>query len=1022
MIVRRLITKPIAVSMCVIAIVVLGIISSRFLPVSLMPDIDIPHITVQASYPGLSAIEAEGQVISPLRGSLTQVAGLKNISTIARMDAGTISMSFEPGSRMDLIFIEVNEKIDRVMNRMHEHLERPKVIKASAMDIPAFSIDLTLADEDALRTQAGVKFAQVGDFARNIVSKRIEQLPQTAMVDISGTVGSEIICTPDENIMTSMGITMVEIENAVKGGNFTMGTLSIVNGDFRYNIHFDAELVTKEDIENIYINHEGRMLQLKDICSIEERPGVRNGIVRHDARNAVSLAVIKQNDAQMDDLQEQIDGILKDLRKNYPKINFDLTRDQTQLLTFSMDNLKSNLYIGIFLACIVLFFFMRDRRLPVLVIITIPLVLVLTLIVFFLCGISLNIVSLSGLILGIGMIVDNSIIVIDNIVQKWKSGLNVADAVVKGTNEVFTPMLSSVLTTCSVFIPLIFLSGVAGSLFYDQAMGVTIALSASLFVAVLVIPVYFYAIYKKYPQAIDTVGRQKRNGSRWTFYTPYEKVMRWTLRHPVLHLAGFLIILPLMYLIYGGLKKEIIPYIAHQDATVSIDWNAGISLNENDRRVYAVMDSVKKQVETYTSMIGTQDFLLSHTPDITTSEAFIYMKARSEEELMDAEQKIADIIEKGYPGASVDFAVSGNLFDLIFSRDEPDLEIRLQNENGNRPVVKHTRDFIDTLSARFPELYFQPVVVESNIQYSADASRMAQYGISFSRLSGRLKELVSKHEAFHLNNGGKPIPIIIGRDSIEGERLLDNKIRNSKGVEIPLNYIIRSDIGEDYKQLHSAEGGGYYPIRIYTDDEKIEEVMSFTRNWIKENGGYSASFTGGYFSSREMISELVLVLLVAIGLLFFILAAQFESLVQPFLILSELLIDLFWVFLVLFLMGESLNIMSMIGIVVMSGIVINDSILKVDTINRYRHSNMSLLKALLQGGHDRLKPIIMTSLTTILAVVPFLSRGDMGSALQFPLSLTLIIGMIAGTCVSLFVVPLFYYLIYCKKNHGSRRS
>lgn len=213
------------------------------------------------------------------------------------------------------------------------------------------------------------------------------------------------------------------MSKAIQSNNITLGALSVVDGLYRYNIHFDSQLLNREDIENVYINHEGRLVQLKDLCRVEEKLASRAGLVRHDGKNAVTMAVIKQNDAQMEDLQESIEGLVEDLRKEYPDISFDLTRDQTRLLTYSIDNLEQNLYVGAVLACLVLFLFMKDWRLPLLIIITIPLTLIVTLLSFHLLDISLNIISLSGLILGVGMIVDNSIIVIDNVMQRWRQGM-----------------------------------------------------------------------------------------------------------------------------------------------------------------------------------------------------------------------------------------------------------------------------------------------------------------------------------------------------------------------------------------------------------------------------------------------------------------------------------------------------------------------------------------------------------------------------------------------------------------------
>ncbi len=1018
MIVRNLIHRPIAVTMCLIALIAIGCISFKYIPVSLMPDIDIPQITVQVSYPGASVHEVDAEVVAPLRSQLMQVAGLKDIHSESRMDAGSIFMEFEPGSNIDLIFIEVNEKIDRAMNRMPKELERPKVVKASAMDIPAFYLDLSLKNEgvgkDGSLPKAGMKFTQLGEFARNIVSKRIEQLPQTAMVDISGTTGAEIICIPDEAKLLSMGLDMETLSKAIQSNNITLGALSVVDGLYRYNIHFDSQLLNREDIENVYINHEGRLVQLKDLCRVEEKLASRVGLVRHDGKNAVTMAVIKQNDAQMEDLQKSIEGLVEDLRKEYPDISFDLTRDQTRLLTYSIDNLGQNLYVGAVLACLVLFLFMKDWRLPLLIIITIPLTLIVTLLSFHLLGISLNIISLSGLILGVGMIVDNSIIVIDNVMQRWRQGMPLADALVKGTNEVFTPMLSSVLTTCSVFVPLIFLSGIAGALFYDQAMGVTIALFASLFVAVLVIPVYFMVLYRKRKTCPE--GEVLDRKFHFNFYTPYECGVKWVLRNPVKSVTAFCLAIPAIFLIYKGLEKERLPYMEHNDALMKIDWNAGISVEENDARVGDVLKQVDGMVQTSTAMVGVQDFVLSHTEDLTTSEAVVYFQAEDGETLRQAQEKMRNYMAERYPHGTVEFGVSGNIFDLIFSNDDADLEIRLQRQGGGRPDVHEARAFLDTLSRRFPEVAVQPVVSERNIQYVADTEQMAVYHVSYAALQARLRMLVSQNEVYAINEGARSLPVIIGERGMDSRRLLQYTVRNDEGVDIPLSYLIRETQGEDFKRLYSGNGGDYYPVKIAANDRTVESIVDFTERFVKADSRYSASFTGNYYSSREMIGELVLVLSVAVALLYFILAAQFESIVQPLVILSEIVIDVFWVFLVLWLLGESLNIMSMIGIVVMSGIIINDSILKVDTMNRLRREGMPLVTAIWRGGHSRLRPIVMTSLTTILAILPFLSRGDMGSALQYPLSLTLIVGMVAGTLVSLFFIPLVYYLIYRKRG------
>ena len=1005
---RTLLHRPIAVTMSLIAIVTLGILAIQRIPVSLMPDIDVPRIVVQMSAQGSSAREIEQQIVTPMRQQLSQVAGLKSIESTSRTDAGVVTLSFDPGSDMSLLFIEVNEKIDRAMSYLPKDLERPKAMKIGAMDIPAFYVDVT-----------GGKPEQTSRLVRNVICKRIEQLPEVAMVDYSGMVGTQITIQPDESRMRALGISNSDIEKAISDNNIVLAALSVRDGIYRYSIHFDSQIISVHDIENIYLQIEGRLLQLKDICKVEESAAERKGIVTSDGNNAITMAVIKQSDAQMSNLQNRVDTLMSDLVKDYPELKFNVTRDQTQLLSYSMSNLEWNLVLGIIMASVVLFFFIGGWKLPLLVVISIPLSLILTLLCFYLIGISLNIISLSGLILGVGMIVDNAIIVIDNIRQKGKT---TDDNITNAVKEVIMPMISSVLTTCSVFIPLIFLSGTAGALFYDQAMGISIALFCSLAVAALVVPVYYFLLCKKdKSQRSKDEGQIKKINIWLTCY--YEKGMRFTLRHAKQMLVGFSICIVAIIILFPFLRKERMPEIAHDDALVTIDWNAGITPEENNRRMTELLKEVKPLTETSTTMVGGQDFILSHTKNITSSEAVCYIKCKSAEELDDATEKMQGYIEKHYPNAKIETGLAANIFDMIFSTEEPDLQVRLHRRDGGRPAVELTRMVTDSLRARFPQLGIQPVSTEVYMKYTSDAEQIAYYKVSYQQLYSRLKELLGNNSIYDINSGGESVPVVIGSNSRDAKVLLSNTIRNTDGIEIPISYLVREQRADDYKHLYASDEGEFSIINIdKAEDSEVKDVIAYVTSLADKdkNGKLQASFVGSYFSSRSMIGELVMVLVVALLLLYFILAAQFESLVQPMIILVEVVVDVALVLFAVWLAGESLNIMSMIGMVVMCGIIINDSILKVDTINRLYRSvenpqKHTLLKAIMVAGHRRLKPIVMTSLTTILAIVPFLHRGDMGSALQFPLSFAIIVGMIVGTMVSLFFVPLVYYLLYRKR-------
>ncbi|MEG1905116.1 MAG: efflux RND transporter permease subunit, partial [Bacteroidales bacterium] len=632
---------------------------------------------------------------------------------------------------------------------------------------------------------------------------------------------------------------------------------------------------------------------------------------------------------------------------------------------------------------------------------------------FHILNISLNIISLSGLILGMGMIVDNSIIVIDNIFQKWKSGMPLRDAIAKAVGEVFTPMLSSVLTTCSVFLPLIFLSGTAGALFYDQAMAVTVSLFASLLVAVLVLPVYFYLMYRHLPAG--TENRFMAKFFTFNYYRPYEIGLKWTLRYGRLMIICFLLLIPLTYFVYQLVEKSRLPKISHDDTILTIDWNSGISLEENDLRVYRLLALVDSLTLQTTSMVGVQQFLMSHTKEITPSESVIYIKAPDAGTLTRIEQNISDYMASNYPKAQASFQVSGNIFNMIFAEKGSPLVAQLYSKEGQAPTVEQVTRVVNKIKKALPGVQIPPAVMEQNIRYMADVEAMALHEVTFGDVYAKMKNMISQNTLFRINQGGYSVPVTTGDTRAEASDILSGKVRNRNGIEVPLSMIIRETKGEDFKKLYSGSGGDYYPIALDVDDHDARRVMDTVEEVVKEDKDFFVTFTGEYFSSRETIREMILILLVAISLLYFILAAQFESVIQPLIILSEIVVDIFFVLLGLWLFGESLNIMSMIGLVVMSGIIINDSILKVDTINRLRKTGMPLLRAVFTGGHSRLKPIIMTSLTTILAIAPFLNRVDMGSDLQYPLSLSIIIGMSVGTVVSLFFIPLIYYMIYHKR-------
>ena len=1008
---KGLIKRPIAVTMVLIAVMVLGIAAIRKLPVSLVPDINVPQITVQVTSPDRSARELNDALLSGLRSQLTQVAHLKDIVCTAKDGGGLIEMTFEYGADADYIFIDVNDRVDRATSGWSASEERPMIARASATDIPAFFINISLKDS---KHTGGTRLLEMSDFCRQVIVRRLEQLPQVAMVDMSGLLYPQLLIIPDMEKLRAIGVDETALSSAIQNANVSLGSLSIRDGEYRFDVRFESTVVTREDVENVWLKLGGRTYQIKDLAQVREEQQRAKGMITADGEQCISMAVIKRSDARMAELRDGIQRLMTVFEREYPDLNFQITRDQTELLDYSINNMVRNLLFGALFACIIIFFFMQDFRSPLLVVITIPTALILSFLFFYVLKISINIISLSGLVLGLGMMVDNSIITIDNITQRWRKGELLADACVCGTQEVFTPMLSSVLTTCAIFIPLIFMSGIAGALFYDEAMAVTITLISALIMSVLVIPVFYYRFYRNQP--CFTPNKFISRISVGNMTKGYDRILSWFFRHRGVMWSIFGAALVLIGVLFMNLDKQKLPTLSHSDTLLNIEWNERLSIEENNRRCEQILAEFPDMVTQYTAMSGSQQFALSHTREMGISEATIYIKAQGTEDIERIEVEAQDYITRAWPLAVHSCQASGNIFDMLFSDREAPLVARIKNINGSTPEPDQLSTLLYALRAALPEMYIPQPEWNEYIELITDPERLALYDVSFGQILSYLQNSMNAGSVLRISKGDFSMPVVIGVGNKQARDLIQGSYIDTRGGRVPLEILLKETRNRDLKQIASGVDGEFYPLVLDVKGREARRVMDVIKKVVRNDDRFEVSFSGTYFSNREMIKELCTVLVISILLLFFILAAQFESLVQPFIILSELIIDIFAVLSILWIFGESLNLMSMIGMVVMCGIVINDSILKVDTINRLREQGFGLKHAILEAGGRRLKAIIMTSLTTILAIAPFLVRGDMGSDLQYPLSLALISGMIAGTFVSVFFVPLAYYVIYKKSD------
>ncbi|RGM48952.1 MULTISPECIES: efflux RND transporter permease subunit [Bacteroides] len=1018
-----LIRRPIAVLMAFTACFIVGLVTYFTLPVSLLPDIAIPEITVQVSEQNTSARELENTIVKPLRQQLIQVAKLKDMNSETRDGAGVIRLSFDYGTNTDLAFIEVNEKIDAAMNYLPKDADRPKVVKASATDIPVFYVNLTLKNDSAYGETDERAFLDLCEFAENVIKRRIEQLTEVAMVDVTGLLERQLQIVPDPDKLAVLGVSMEDIENALAQNNVEPGSMTVRDGYYEYNIKFSTLLRTDEDVRNIFLRKEGRIIRLGDFCRIGIVPVKEKGVSMSNGKRAVTLAVIKQADENMDDMKQAITGTMNYFKRVYPDIDFSISRNQTELLDYTISNLQQNLSLGFLFICIVAVLFLGDVKSPFIIGLSMVVSIVVCFLFFYLFKMSLNIISLSGLILALGMMIDSSIIVTENISQYRERGYSLRRACVTGTSEVITPMLSSSLTTIAVFVPLIFMSGIAGALFYDQAFSVTVGLLVSYFTGIMLLPVLYMLVYRTGIRRKSWLGRIRINNplKEHTLDRFYDAGVDWVFSHKTLSVVFCIVSVPLCVFLFFFIGKERMPEIDQNELIVRIEWNENIHVDENRHRVDVLFEELKGETVEQTASVGQQEYLLNREQALSSSEAELYFKTESPSEIKSLQQKVYQRLKAEYPLAVVTFMPPETVFEKLFVTGEADVVAELYARNKEKaPVAEKLQE----LERRFNErtgVAPTGISFENQLNISVLQEKLLLYNVAYNELYRELKTAFKENSVAMLHSYQQYLPIsIVGEEKTVNEILRQTLVQtrpDNKGeIEyIPLRGLVRISPAEDLKTITAGRNGEYIPFRFY-DVEDAEPLMTEVKQVADTTGDWDTTFSGSFFSNRQMLDELVIILFISILLMYFILAAQFESFVQPLIVLLEIPVDVAFALLLLWGCGHTLNLMSAIGLIVTCGIIINDSILKLDAINELRKAGMPLMEAIHEAGRRRLRPIIMTSLTTIFAMVPLLFSFDMGSELQKPLSIAMIGAMFIGTLVSLFIIPLIYWFIYKKKT------
>lgn len=1000
---KFLLKRPIAVGMTFLALLIFSVLAWNTLPVTLLPNIDVPQLAIRVNYPNASPEAIEANVLAPIRQNFAIMQGVKSMESKASSEAGMVSLQFEYGTRMDLAYVEANEKLDRLMDQFPREMERPQVIRVNSTDIPIIRVHVTPTDKtDMLAASA---------LAENVLKKRMEQIEGISIVDINGVRREQIGISLKRDVLENLNLTDEKVLQSISQANQELGGIQVKDGQYQYYMRLASELSDLEDVRNIPVSLENNeVILLRELADIRMENQKSVGSHFFNTEQGIVLNIHKQAEAVMTEMMPEIQKTLTVFKEEYPQLQFNTSQDQSVFLNAGINNLLSSLLFGGLFAFVVLFLFMGNPRLPLIMGVSLPTSLVISFLFFKLFQLSINIISLSGLALGLGMLIDNAIIVLENISAKQKEGVKLLEACVQGVGEVRGALISSVLTTLAVFIPLIFLSGITGVLFYDQAVSVAIILAVSLGVAFVLLPLLYYLFFKGKQRA-------KNNDSRFFLQVlrVFDRTHHVAFKRPVVSLVLLFCLLPLGFLAFEQLDLKGMPKMDKNDAVLTIDWQEPIDLLENEKRINQLVSPFVSAITKLDSDIGVPQYLLTVTGG-SLQQSSNYVEFESAEDRKKYLAQIYKAISRAYPNAEVTVEESSNAFELLFAQNEAYVRVKLQK--GNQDL---SPEQLNKLLASFPVKGFaegEALYQENNVVFSIDEKRAQQYGIRKSAIITQLQKVLTDYHVTDIKSFANVLPIVLSvGEELAFDRLLKaQKVYNDEEIAFVLHDFVKYQYDQRFKTILSDPSGPYYDILL--NEEQVEEhTLDNIRKWAKSHS-LIVDFDGAYFDNQENFQQLIFIFSISVLLLYFILAAQFESFWQPLIVLLTLPLGVAGSLLFLWIFGASLNIMSGIGVIVMLGIMVNDAILKIDTMNRVITQNKgrqySFYEALLKAGTMRLKPIIMTSITTLLALLPVLFMGGLGAELQKPLVLAVMGGLTIGTGTALYFVPLLYSVI--KKN------
>lgn len=1010
------VNRPVTILMLFIGLILIGLISYQNLGLDLLPDLSFPMSAIIVSYSGVAPQEIENMVTIPLEGAVGTIQGVKKISSYSREGSSVVLMEFNWGTDMDVSALNIREKIDQVKSFLPDDASDPMVIKFDPSLMPILVLGMDSEDEDLQKLQK---------YAEDIIKPRLERLEEVASVSINGGLDREILVSIDNEKLRSKQLSFNQVTAALAGENVNLPAGTLKEGTINFLIRTLGSFKSIQDIEGILIsNIRGNNIYLADIAKVEDTFKERNSITYVNGKPGIMLSLQKESGKNTVTVAKRVFKELETIQKLLPEdISITPVFDSSDFIKKTISQVGWVALYGAILAVLVLFFFLGNLSSTLIISFAIPISLIFTFTLLYFSNLTLNMMTLGGLVLGIGMMVDNSIVVLENIFRYRELGTDSKESACLGASEVSTAISASTFTTIAVFLPIVYVQGIASELFRPMGYTITFSLLTSLLVALTLVPMLSSKIlHFKVKDSSQSISKEKlvqnslnQGGKIFNFVREeYSRSLTWSLRHRgiVFILAVIIFVGSIMLIPFVG--TEFVPSSDQGQFNVNITLPTGTNL-ETTREVVSEVEKIVLEIPEIKSMLttaGEGSGGMGFSTEGGNSGTIMVNLVEQNKRNRSMAQIINELRQKigTYPDAQIKFSEqsftfsSGSGLEVKISGDSLD---ELENI-ANRILisiaeVEGVRDLESSIEDVRPELHV-----------NIDREKANLYGLNTAQIASTVHDALLGRVASIYQEKGEQIDIRIrldeeDRNSIkEVENLL---ISSSVGLQIPLKEIAEVTVGSGPKGIDRENQQRIVNISGNISNRFLGKVIQDAQQKLEKlvlPEGYRYEFVGQNREMQESFLQLALALVLSIILVYMIIAAQFESLLMPLAVMFSVPFSLIGVILGLLLTGKSLNVLSYIGIIMLVGIVVNNSIVLIDYVNQLRQKGMERKEAIVLGGETRLRPILMTMFTTVLALVPMAMGIGEGAELRAPMAITIIGGLSSSTFLSLIIVPVFY--------------